>query len=149
MRVLLSRPRRNCLAHTVIVSTAFAVINPPKGIINTATAIPKGILNIVGSIHEGFANLPKAYGSDVRQSGKVTDFSTGMKEGAKGLFYGCKSYQPGLLNITLISRTETETDGAVRPDSLTTRLRRHHRPPPRADRRRQEGGSHRCHQGSR
>ena len=88
---LLATPRMSSSSLSSCPSGVRSVINPPKGIINTATAIPKGILNIVGSIHEGFANLPKAYGSDVRQAGKVTDFSSGIKEGAKGLFYGCRS----------------------------------------------------------
>jgi hypothetical protein len=58
-------------------------INPPKGIINTTTAIPRGVHNILVSLHEGFQNLPKAYGSEVRPAGKVSGFKDGVREGAK------------------------------------------------------------------
>lgn len=40
-------------------------------------------MNIVCSVHEGFHNVPKVYGSEVREQGKVTDFATGMKEAGK------------------------------------------------------------------
>ncbi|KAJ3846924.1 glycosyltransferase family 1 protein [Lentinula lateritia] len=70
--------------------------SPVKGIIHTTTAIPKGVMKIVSSIHEGFHNMPKLYGSDVRQPGKVTDFSSGVKEAGKGLFYG---YYDGITGL--------------------------------------------------
>lgn len=59
------------------------VSSPVKGIIHTTTAIPKGVMRIVSSIHEGFDNMPKLYGSDVRKPGKVTDLSSGIREGGK------------------------------------------------------------------
>ncbi|KAL7410756.1 hypothetical protein BDY24DRAFT_398395 [Mrakia frigida] len=89
-------------------------INPPKGIINTATAIPKGVLNIIGSIHEGFANLPKAYGSQVRKAGKVTDFSSGVKEGAKGFFYGYYDGITGLLREPIEGGQKDGLLGAIK-----------------------------------
>ncbi|KAJ4479995.1 glycosyltransferase family 1 protein [Lentinula aciculospora] len=70
--------------------------SPVKGIIHTTTAIPEGVMKIVSSVHEGFHNMPKLYGSDVRQPGKVTDFSTGVKEAGKGLFYG---YYDGITGL--------------------------------------------------
>ncbi|KAJ3732112.1 glycosyltransferase family 1 protein [Lentinula guzmanii] len=70
--------------------------SPVEGIIHTTTAIPKGVMKIVSSIHEGFHNMPKLYGSDVRQPGKVTDFSSGVKEAGKGLFYG---YYDGITGL--------------------------------------------------
>jgi len=78
--------------------------NPVDGIIKTTTAIPRGrshadpvmccvdfnpisgIMNIVSAVHEGFHNVPKLYGSDVREPGKVTDFGSGMKEAGKASF---------------------------------------------------------------
>ncbi len=42
-----------------------------------------GVIEIVGALQEGFHSLPKAYGSKVRQTGKVKDFSSGIQEGAK------------------------------------------------------------------
>jgi sterol 3beta-glucosyltransferase len=41
------------------------------------------VIEIVGALHEGFYSLPKVYGSKVRQTGKVKDFSSGIQEGAK------------------------------------------------------------------
>jgi sterol 3beta-glucosyltransferase len=85
-----------------------------KGIIKTTTAIPKGaffilfsgdiqmprgmvgVMDIVQSIHEGFYNVPKLYGSEVREHGKVTNFTSGIKEGSKGLFYG---YYDGITGL--------------------------------------------------
>lgn len=40
-------------------------------------------MNIVASVHEGFYNAPKLYGSNVRKPGKVTDFTSGVKEAGK------------------------------------------------------------------
>ncbi|WWC91963.1 uncharacterized protein L201_006916 [Kwoniella dendrophila CBS 6074] len=63
--------------------------NPPKGIINTTTAIPRGMMNIVDNLYEGMENIPRMIGSEeVREKGKVHDFESGVKEGAKGVFYG-------------------------------------------------------------
>ncbi|EEB96100.1 hypothetical protein MPER_04820, partial [Moniliophthora perniciosa FA553] len=79
--------------------------SPKEGIIETSTAIPKGMLKITGSanshshflvtgvvkivssVHKGFVNLPQLYGTEVRQSGPVTSFSSGLKEAGKGLYY--------------------------------------------------------------
>jgi len=70
--------------------------SPVKGIIKTTTAIPRGVMDIVSSVHEGFYNTPKLYGSKVRKTGKVTDFTSGLKEGGKGLFYG---YYDGITGL--------------------------------------------------
>jgi hypothetical protein len=42
-----------------------------------------GVIEIVGALQEGFHSLPTAYGSKVRQTGKVKDLSSGIHEGAK------------------------------------------------------------------
>ena len=42
-----------------------------------------GIMKIVFSVHEGFQNVPQLYGSKVRKPGKVTGFTSGLKEGGK------------------------------------------------------------------
>ncbi|KAJ7700822.1 glycosyltransferase family 1 protein [Mycena rosella] len=70
--------------------------SPVKGIMKTTTAIPRGVMDIVSSVHEGFYNTPKLYGSKVRKAGKVTDFTSGLKEGGKGLFYG---YYDGITGL--------------------------------------------------
>ncbi|WVQ83693.1 hypothetical protein IAT38_005837 [Cryptococcus sp. DSM 104549] len=62
--------------------------NPPKGIINTATAIPRGMMNIINSVSEGMDNIPRLIGSTTRQRGDVDDFGSGVKEGARGVFFG-------------------------------------------------------------
>ena len=46
-----------------------------------------GVMKIVSSMHEGFHNLPEMYGSEVRQEGRVTDFSSGLKEAGKVGFF--------------------------------------------------------------
>ncbi|CAE6429532.1 unnamed protein product [Rhizoctonia solani] len=75
--------------------------SPIKGIINTTTAIPRGVMNIIGSVSEGFHNVPRIYGSDVRERGPVSDFSSGVTEGAKGLFHGYKDGITGLVTEPL------------------------------------------------
>lgn len=65
----------------------------------TTTAIPRGydydfmttlllishpgVMDIVTSVQEGFHNAPKLYGSEVRRAGRVTDFTSGVKEAGK------------------------------------------------------------------
>ena len=51
--------------------------------INTAVAIPKSFMKIIVGVHEGFVNVPALYGSDVRDTGEVTDFRTGMIKAGK------------------------------------------------------------------
>ncbi|CAE6434488.1 unnamed protein product [Rhizoctonia solani] len=75
--------------------------SPIKGIINTTTAIPMGIMNIIGSVSDGFHNVPRIYGSEVRERGPVNDFSSGITEGAKGLFHGYKDGITGLVTEPL------------------------------------------------
>jgi hypothetical protein len=40
-------------------------------------------VEIVEALQEGFQRLPEAYGSNVRRTGKINDFSSGVREGAK------------------------------------------------------------------
>ncbi|KAJ7221581.1 glycosyltransferase family 1 protein [Mycena pura] len=77
-------------------SIAQIFYSPIKGVIKTTTAIPRGVMDIVASVHEGIYNVPKLYGSNVRKTGKVTDFASGLKEGGKGLFYG---YYDGITGL--------------------------------------------------
>lgn len=46
-------------------------------------AVPRSVFKVVGTLYEGLHNLPKAYGSDVREPGKVNSFWTGLAEGGK------------------------------------------------------------------
>ena len=57
-----------------------------------------GVLKIVFGIHEGFQSMPKLYGSEVRQQGKVTDFSSGVSEAAKVFEFLCTAVS---LNLTI------------------------------------------------
>ena len=45
------------------------------------------MLGTVKGTHEGFQNIPKAYGGGVREHGKVTDFESGVTEGAKVIVF--------------------------------------------------------------
>jgi hypothetical protein len=47
------------------------------------TVFGPGVIDIVTSVHEGMSNVPRLYGSEVRQPGKVTDFVSGIKEAGK------------------------------------------------------------------
>lgn len=79
--------------------------NPPKGIVNTTTAIPQGMcgsvgvppraaksfsgmLDIIVTVYEGFDAIPKRIGSSVRERGPIEDIQTGLREGGKGLWWG-------------------------------------------------------------
>ncbi|KAG5642001.1 hypothetical protein DXG03_003801 [Asterophora parasitica] len=53
-------------------------------------------MDILGSVHEGLYNAPKLYGSKIRQPGKVTGFTSGVKEAGRGLFYG---YYDGITGL--------------------------------------------------
>lgn len=82
--------------------------SPVKGIVKTTTAIPRGIVDIVSSIYEGFSNMPRLYGSKVRKRGEVKDFSSGVNEGAKGLFYG---YYDGITGLVTEPMEGAKKDG--------------------------------------
>ena len=43
----------------------------------------KSFMKIIVGVHEGFVNVPALYGSDVRDTGEVTDFRTGMIKAGK------------------------------------------------------------------
>jgi hypothetical protein len=58
-----------------------------------------GIINIVTSVHEGFYNVPKLYGSEVREQGKITDFGSGMKEAGKARRTRICGFQSWLIDI--------------------------------------------------
>lgn len=57
-------------------------------------------------------NIPRLLGSDVRERGKVDDFSSGIKEAGKGLFYG---YADGIAGLVTepIEGGKKEVGGAV------------------------------------
>jgi hypothetical protein len=42
-----------------------------------------GVFGIVSNVYQGFQNVPKVYGSEVREPGKVKDFKSGMREAGK------------------------------------------------------------------
>ncbi|KAG7086366.1 hypothetical protein E1B28_002326 [Marasmius oreades] len=84
--------------------------SPIEGIIETTTAIPRGVMKIVSSIHEGFQNLPELYGSEVRQPGQVKDFSSGLREAGKGLYYG---YYDGITGLVTEPWKGAQKEGFV------------------------------------
>ncbi|KAG8929704.1 hypothetical protein FRC02_005216 [Tulasnella sp. 418] len=88
--------------------------NPVQGIINTMSAIPRGIIQIVDSVHEGFQNAPKLYGSEVRQPGDVTDFSSGVKEAGRGFFYGYYDAITGLVTEPIKGAKKEGVLGAIK-----------------------------------
>ncbi|THU98408.1 glycosyltransferase family 1 protein [Dendrothele bispora CBS 962.96] len=88
--------------------------SPVQGIINTTTAIPRGLLKIFTSVHEGFHNAPKLYGSEVRESGPVNDFSSGLKEAGKGFFYGYYDGITGLVKEPIRGAKKEGFVGAIK-----------------------------------
>jgi sterol 3beta-glucosyltransferase len=56
---------------------------PVQGIVDTTVAIPKGIFGIISNVYDGFQNVPKMYGSEVREPGKVKGFKSGLEEAGK------------------------------------------------------------------
>ncbi|KAJ7272823.1 UDP-Glycosyltransferase/glycogen phosphorylase [Mycena rebaudengoi] len=88
--------------------------SPVQGIINTTTAIPRGVMEIVSLTHEGLYNAPKLYGSEVRKTGKVTSFSSGLKEGGKSLFFGYYDGITGLVREPLAGAKKDGFVGAVK-----------------------------------
>ncbi|TDL28120.1 glycosyltransferase family 1 protein [Rickenella mellea] len=87
---------------------------PVKGIIHTTTAIPRGVYKIVASIHEGLHNVPKLYGSKVRDTGKVEDFESGMKKAGKDFFYGYYDGITGLLTEPMQGAKKEGFMGAIK-----------------------------------
>ena len=46
------------------------------------------IVDAFGGLHEGFDAVPKLLGSEQRERAPITGFTSGVKEGAKGVAYG-------------------------------------------------------------
>ncbi|KAK0458622.1 UDP-Glycosyltransferase/glycogen phosphorylase [Desarmillaria tabescens] len=84
--------------------------SPVSGIVQTTTAIPQGVMKIVTNIHDGFHNMPKLYGSEVREPGKVSDFQSGLKEAGKGFVYG---YYDGITGLVREPIKGAQKDGFV------------------------------------
>ncbi|KAF8593865.1 UDP-Glycosyltransferase/glycogen phosphorylase [Ceratobasidium sp. AG-I] len=61
---------------------------PDKGMVKLLGAIPKGFHGSLKGTQEGLQALPKYYGSETRETGKVTDVGSGFKEGGKGFAMG-------------------------------------------------------------
>ncbi|PBK83146.1 glycosyltransferase family 1 protein [Armillaria gallica] len=88
--------------------------SPVSGIIQTATALPQGAMRIVTSIHDGFQNAPKLYGSQIREPGKVTNFSSGLKEAGKGFVYGWYDGVTGLVREPIKGAQKDGFVGAIK-----------------------------------
>jgi len=79
-------------------------------------------MNLVSSVHEGFYNIPKLYGSEVREQGKVTDFGSGMKEAGKGFFYGYYDGITGLVREPMEGAKKGGILGAIKGAGLSCKL---------------------------
>ncbi|KAG8896572.1 hypothetical protein FRB99_008829 [Tulasnella sp. 403] len=88
--------------------------NPTKGIVNAMAAIPRGCAKIFESAYEGFRNMPKLYGSDVREVGPVRDFRSGLREGGKGFAYGIYDGITGLVTEPIRGAREEGFMGAIK-----------------------------------
>ena len=63
-----------------------SAIDTGKGLGRIVGAGFKSPMNFSLNVAKGFHNLPKLYGSDVRQVDKVTDFQSGMRTAAKVIY---------------------------------------------------------------
>ncbi|WVQ68634.1 uncharacterized protein L199_006843 [Kwoniella botswanensis] len=90
-------------------SVAELFYKPQKGVANTLLGIPKAAVNIVGDLYEGFDNVPQIMNSETREKRRVTDFTSGLKEGGRGLFWGIGDAITGLV---------TEPIAGVQKDGL-------------------------------
>ncbi|KAF8596221.1 glycosyltransferase family 1 protein [Ceratobasidium sp. AG-I] len=86
---------------------------PDKAAAKLLGVVPKFVLGTVKGTHEGFQNIPKAYGGGVRVHGKVTDFESGVTEGAKGFFFGVYDGFTGLVMEPVRGYKEHGVGGAL------------------------------------
>jgi len=68
---------------------------------------------VVYDLWEGMDNLPALMGSDTRERGKVTNFSSGMKEGAICLGYGVWDAFAGLVTEPIVGGKRDGVKGAM------------------------------------
>ncbi|KAF8606091.1 glycosyltransferase family 1 protein [Ceratobasidium sp. AG-I] len=65
-----------------------ASTRPDKGVAKILGALPKSMHGTLKGTQEGLENLPKYYGSETRETGKITGVGSGLLEGGKGLALG-------------------------------------------------------------
>ncbi|KAG8738659.1 hypothetical protein FRC10_006627 [Ceratobasidium sp. 414] len=92
----LHRPREHA-THVSINDPVSGTVAPILGIVGDLSAgvgqlfttrPEKGIRGSLEGLHQGLKNSPKAYGGTVRESGKISGFRSGMREGGKELADG-------------------------------------------------------------
>ena len=67
-----------------------ASTRPDKGVAKILGALPKSMHGTLKGTQEGFQSLPKYYGTETRETGKITGVGTGLLEGGKVRFgYFC------------------------------------------------------------
>ncbi|KAF8721986.1 Glycosyltransferase family 1 protein, partial [Rhizoctonia solani] len=71
---------------------------PDKGVAKMVTSTVGGVQTVLQGVTEGLTNVPKLYGSEVRETKPVTGFASGIVEGGKGLAYGFYDGLTGLVN---------------------------------------------------
>ncbi|CAE7210492.1 unnamed protein product [Rhizoctonia solani] len=73
---------------TATVGGKCNTVGVASALILTFLGALSGIQTTLQGLTEGLANAPKLYGSEVRDSKKVTGLASGLVEGTKGLVYG-------------------------------------------------------------
>ncbi|KAH7322331.1 glycosyltransferase family 1 protein [Rhizoctonia solani] len=61
---------------------------PDKGVLQMMTSPIGGLQTTLQGMTDGLTNVPRLYGSEIREPKKVTGFGSGMVEGGKGFAYG-------------------------------------------------------------
>ncbi|CAE6437050.1 unnamed protein product [Rhizoctonia solani] len=71
---------------------------PDKGVAKMVTSTVGGVQTVLQGVTEGLTNVPKLYGSEVRETKPVTGFASGIVEGGRGFAYGLYDGITGLVN---------------------------------------------------
>ncbi|KAF8702122.1 Glycosyltransferase family 1 protein, partial [Rhizoctonia solani] len=86
---------------------------PDKGVAKMVTSTVGGVQTVLQGVTEGLTNVPKLYGSEVRETKPVTGFASGIVEGGKGFVYGLYDGITGLVNETVRGFKEKGALGAA------------------------------------
>lgn len=80
------------------------------------------MFSIVYDVWEGIDNLPGMMGSDVREKGKITGFTSGCKEAGLGLGYGIWDGITGLVTEPMMGAKRDGIKGAFRGAGKSSEL---------------------------
>ncbi|KAG9091235.1 hypothetical protein FS749_016684 [Ceratobasidium sp. UAMH 11750] len=86
---------------------------PEKGVVKLVRAVPDGIRGSLEGLHQGLKNSPKMFGGTVRESGKISGFRSGMREGGKEFVQGFRDGFTDLVREPINGFKQAGVIGAV------------------------------------